>query len=167
MRRPINERVLLCLFLKLLGMHCKPLVDVTGLEAVFANTNCTVWGFVQHVHSRSLPAANSARPAIMQPNARHCQDALEVGAAGRAVFRSATRSRSFGPATSTRAVKSSADDRSWPLASFRTHALNDRSWSNNGHRVAQTRNPSVAFDPKWACAIEISRVATRLCTPFP
>ena len=64
-----NQRAsLLCLFLKLLGMHCKPLVDVTGLEAVFANTNGAVWGFVQHVHSRSLSAANSARPVVMQPN---------------------------------------------------------------------------------------------------
>ena len=35
----------------------------------------------------------------------------------------------------------------WPIASFRTPALNDRSWSNNGHRAAQTRNSSVAFDP--------------------
>jgi hypothetical protein len=39
----------------------------------------------------------------------------------------------------------------WPIASFRTLALNDRSWSNNEHRAAQARNPSVAFDPyhKW------------------
>jgi uncharacterized protein YqjF (DUF2071 family) len=41
---------------------------------------------------------------------------------------------------------------SWPLASFRTQALNDRSWSNNGHRAAQARNPSVAFDPKATSA---------------
>jgi hypothetical protein len=39
---------------------------VTGLEAVLANANGTVWRFVQHVHSRSLSAANSARPVIMQ-----------------------------------------------------------------------------------------------------
>ena len=36
----------------------------------------------------------------------------------------------------------------WPFALFRTHALNDRSWSKNGHRAAQAQNPSVAFDPK-------------------
>jgi hypothetical protein len=35
---------------------------------------------------------------------------------------------------------------SWPEASVRTPALNDRSWSNNGHRPAEARNPSVAFD---------------------
>jgi hypothetical protein len=39
----------------------------------------------------------------------------------------------------------------WPLASFRIHALNDRSWRNNGHRAAQARNPSVAFDPNATC----------------
>ena len=36
--------------------------------------------------------------------------------------------------------------RSIPFASFRTHALNGRSWSNNGLRAAEARNPSVAID---------------------
>ena len=48
-----NQRAsLLCLFLKLLGMYCKPLVDVTGLDAVLANANGTVWRIRS---TRSLP----------------------------------------------------------------------------------------------------------------
>jgi hypothetical protein len=32
--------------------------------------------------------------------------------------------------------------------------LNDRSWRNNGHRAAQARNSSVAFDPERTWAID-------------
>jgi hypothetical protein len=49
----------------------------------------------------------------------------------------------------------------WPFASFRTHALNDRSWRNNGHRAAQARNSSVAFDPTrtWGRNMISSRIS--------
>ena len=52
-----------------------------------------------------------------------------------------------------------ADVAIWPFASFRTHALNGRSWSNNGHRAARARNPSVAFDPN-------SDLGNRQCNCF-
>ncbi|MGC1351887.1 MAG: hypothetical protein WA858_19280, partial [Xanthobacteraceae bacterium] len=60
------------------------------------------------------------------------------------------------------------------LASFLTHALNDRSWSNNGHRAAQARNPSVGIGrgcaeqsdllepPGRRCAVVVSSCTIRL-----
>jgi hypothetical protein len=50
----------------------------------------------------------------------------------------------------------------WPLASFRARASNGRSWSNNGHRAAEARNPSVANDPTETLGAQPSPVFGRL-----
>ena len=55
---------------------------------------------------------------------------------------------------------------SWPLASFRTRALNGRSWSNNGHPPAQARTPSVAFDPRRRGLARTCCTATRPPKPI-
>src|SRR5271169_6816631 len=64
-----NQRAhFLCLCLKMGSVCSKPFINMTGLEAVFANTNLAVRGLVQDVHPPGMSAANAARPMTMQAN---------------------------------------------------------------------------------------------------